>query len=442
MIASGSRPTGISLSLTVEKDVANGFLSLGKYDATRALVRSGAIDVDVVDGSFQFELRDGLFSNRGKPLRRVKPARVSLDRESLFDIVQRCRAEWQETVIDRNDLIASPGKGQKKRFVFEEKWEEPVDTQTFREIGGRLARAGQALFDLVFDRDEAEDLARDLRMTTRQGECVFTVNAPHFHLPWGMLYTHPDPNTPLDADGFNFDPRGFWGYQHIVEQFTNDHPVIDQLRPVVGKLGFGVALHPGIASSCLTGHQKFVAANESRLNYAEWTTRRQVEAALSASPFENRIVYFLCHAEGAGSVEHPSLRPPALELADAVIEATDIRNWIQKRLQTDQPLVFLNACRAGQLGTLVYRNYTFATQFLERGAACVIGPQTEVPAVFAGEYGRRFFEELLSNNNPPKQVGPAMRDLARFFWEKRNPLGLAYSLYAGADCHIQWREER
>ena len=277
-----------------------------------------------------------------------------------------------------------------------------------------------------------DDIASRLLEITRKGQCAFTVNASDFHFPWGMVYTHPDSDIKLAEDGSNFDKRGFWGYHHIFEQFTNDHRVIDCLSAVGGKLGFGAALHNKIDTlynvPCLSRHRAFVSACANLLQYSEWTTKAQVGSALSTSPLREKIVYFLCHGECSGTGSKPNLQIATLEVTDAKIDATDVRKWIPKSLEGNQPLVFINACRAGQLSNLVFRNFSLATEFLRRGAACVIGPQIEVPAVFAGEYGHRFFGQLLSRAGPPPRVGSIVRDLNQFMWERRNPLGLVYSL--------------
>ena len=74
------------------------------------------------------------------------------------------------------------------------------------------------------------------------------------------------------------------------------------------------------------------------------------------------------------------------------------------------------------------------------GASGVIGPQIDIPAVFAAEYAMRFFKGLLGvDNGGPEPVGILMRRLAREFIDKHNnPLGLAYSLYRGMDCLVDW----
>ena len=109
-----------------------------------------------------------------------------------------------------------------------------------------------------------------------------------------------------------------------------------------------------------------------------------------------------------------------------------------KPIEESEPLIFINACFGGRMTDIVYRNFTFANAFLDCGAGCVIGPQIEVPTVFAMEYAKRFFDRFLKSTYPAPKVGPLIRELNREFWHKKNPLGLIYSLHAGAGCHIQW----
>jgi hypothetical protein len=272
---------------------------------------------------------------------------------------------------------------------------------------------------------------------------MLTVNTEHFHIPWRMLYTHP--TGELAADGGNFEPSGFWGYQHVIEQYPSVYPINDHLRPSDGKLGFGAALHERIDAElkveCIKRHHAFIQSSGDLLTYAEWTKIAGLEKGLAAMPFDQPVLYFLCHADVAGSTAAPSLMPATLQLADGRIDASRIRVLIKKKFKPNPPLIFINACRGGQLGTLVRQNFTFASQFLEQGATGVIGPQIEVPAVFAGEFGNRFFSAFIQRIRPPPRVGLVLRDLTREMWRHNNPFGLVYSLYAGADCHIRWDQE-
>jgi hypothetical protein len=101
------------------------------------------------------------------------------------------------------------------------------------------------MFESLFEGNRGtplDDVALRLRRLAQSRECALTVNASDFHIPWRMLYTHPDPIEPLSRDGSNFDPKGFWGFQHIIEQFTNNYEVNDYVL-ATKKLGFAAALH-------------------------------------------------------------------------------------------------------------------------------------------------------------------------------------------------------
>ena len=71
---------------------------------------------------------------------------------------------------------------------------------------------------------------------------------------------------------------------------------------------------------------------------------------------------------------------------------------------------------------------------LASGANCLIGAQTDLPAVFATEFATRFFTDFLAGN---QRVGEIMRRLVRQFADDHaNPLALLYSLYHGLDTHL------
>lgn len=437
------------LLLTPVKNVAAGYSSVvGQYDADRALERDGSIIIsfDKRNSSFEISLTNGKFSDPKRPLRSPKTSVIELSQEELHAIVQQTRDSWTKEVVNYFRIHKAKNGIETRRYAFQEAFRPSIDSAKFCAIAASLAVAGSRLFVLLFERSSdrsLKEVAARLKQIVRTGECAFTVDSQDFHIPWGMLYTHPSPNDALLPDGSNFEPSGFWGYQHIIEQFTNKHQVTDKLTAADGKLKFGAAIHEHIDKrfkvKCVAQHKHFIDANKKRLRYVKWTTKAEVGKALAASPFDHRILYFLCHAQGAGTGDHPNLLPPTIELTDAVpIDASDLKVWLEKDFVDNQPLVFLNACQAGHVTTLLYRQFTFAAEFLAKGAACVVGPQIEIPAVFAGEYGRRFFNELLQPGQTSPQVGRTIRKLNQQFWKENNPLGLVYSLYAGADCHVQW----
>lgn len=436
-------PTGgAPLTVTVNHDISDGFRELGDYDDKLAIERAGVLNIDRKSNDreeFEVSLID-------KKLHYVcRPARINLATDGVFELVQACRDAWDEALRALTTVQPSASGGGKPFRPYETKWENPVDEPKFRALAGKLAVAGEKLFSSIFERNKGTDLdklAGQLRDMAAERSIALTVYATTFHIPWRMIYTHPRAGEKLAKDGANFDPRGFWGWRHVIEQFTDRYAVKDHVV-ARGKLGFGAALHERIDTDfhvdCIKRHRDFIQASTAQLDYAEWTKKAEVVEALGAQPFAQQVLYFLCHGEAAGTSDKPELAPPCLQLAnDERIKEVDIRESVVDKFAPSPPLVFINACRGGQLSTLVRHSFTFASEFLEQGAICVVGPQIEVPAVFAGEFGKRFFERLMAPTKPPPQVGVVLRDLTREMWNARNPFGLVYSLYAGADCHIRW----
>ncbi|MBR0845461.1 CHAT domain-containing protein [Bradyrhizobium liaoningense] len=431
--------TDVPLQLSVAEDNANGFRLPQGYDHEQALARCGAIEIERKEDAFEIVLLDRRFHAS-------EPAIVNLSDDGLFDVIQDCRGAWDRALEAFTTTRSDPLQGKKRVNPFENAWDKPISDDAFHGLGAQLAVAGRDLFRTLFERNRGTPLdriARSLHDIVQSGACALTVKTTCFHVPWRMLYTHPAGE--LAADGSNFVPQGFWGYQHVVEQYPRFYPVSDQLRPRNGKLALGAALHERIDTDftvdCIKRHRDFIQSSGNLLSYAEWTRIAELEQGLSADPFGQQIIYFLCHAEVAGTADAPVLSPPKLQLADGKIAAARIRNLIPNKFGPSPPLVFINACRGGQFATLVRQSFTFASEFLEQGAICVVGPQIEVPAVFAGEFGNRFFTALLERKIPPPQAGSVLRKLTQDMWARNNPFGLVYSLYAGADCHIHWSEE-
>ena len=170
-------------------------------------------------------------------------------------------------------------------------------------------------------------------------------------------------------------------------------------------------------------------------------TRAKLAEALRTGPASDQILFFCCHGQQEGDLTHLSFDEGYLVLSDrgrdpqAVrITPDDIRLWMDMKEFDRRPLVFLNACGAGQLNSIFYSS--FGRTFLGLGASSVVGAQTDLPAVFAGEFARRFFAALLKGG-PENKVGWVLFRLRRELAScHHNPLGLIYTLYRGADSYL------
>ena len=204
---------------------------------------------------------------------------------------------------------------------------------------------------------------------------MLTVKTADFHIPWRMLYTHPTGDACRRRQ--HFEPSGFWGYQHVIEQYPAPYPGNDQLYARGGKLGFGAAMHERIDAEFKVDyfkrHRDFIQSSADVLTYAEWTKiaglervfRRSVRAASNLLPLS-------CGSRG---LDHrPSLVPATLQLADGKIDAAGA-SACQKQIRAE-PAAHLHQCLpGGQLGTLC-------------GKTSLLRPNSSIKVPFASS-GRR-----------------------------------------------------
>jgi hypothetical protein len=361
---------------------------------------------------------------------------LNLSPTRLQEHVDVCRAVWREVIATSSERRSRLFR----RRRTEQPWTARVqqDEDVLRKAGARLACAGADLLKVTFSKgtNGLPALRERLRSALAGADRVITVYADEFFLPWPMLYLHPVGAGELAADGGNWRAEGFLGYRHVIEQATDNFVPTAAIPADSSGLAFGFTFDPAIDAeqgvSCIVAQQKFFA-EQSALRREERSSKRDVEKAFR-EPLRDQISYFFLHSRTAA--EEGRIVPGRFFLGQDHIEAAEIRSWCETL--PSEPLFFFNACQAGQMRTLFYES--FALLLLELRARGLIGPQVDIPTLFAQEYARRFFAALLAKDvSPPPRVGSIVRGLARDFIDKdRNPLGLAYSLYKGLDCYLAW----
>ncbi len=386
--------------------------------------------------------------------------RMPFSPETLFAYVQSCRAVWEKEIVNYTEEGLNKKGISTNLSLFQEEWDFSGRPELFRERVAKLAKAGERLFRQIFE-NESKELLTQMHADSRRAvadklkevaydkerSLVITIQSDCFFVPWGMLYTHPNPDEELDSNGSNFEPEGFWGYRHVIEHKTPNSNGDSRLQATDGgKIRASINIDKSIDSKldvkCVALQRRFFK-NLTCLDLTERFHKSKLEEDVSSEKFQEQIVYFYCHGQGAGEYKNPNLGDAKITLSDEQeITGQDIADWLRGRDLNPSPILFINACESGQMTTIFYE--TLATEFLRRKAAGVIGTQITIPAVFADRYAQRFFEEFLEvskkrakKNGEKVRVGPLMRSLAREFIDKHNnPLGLVYSLYKGADCFV------
>jgi pimeloyl-ACP methyl ester carboxylesterase len=312
-----------------------------------------------------------------------------------------------------------------------------------------LATAGWRLFRGLFLDTNSLDVKRigtalrNLVQGARQSRTTLKIQivSTEFVLPWSMLYI----TDRFDAE--NVDPDCFLGLRHIVEHI----PYLEM--PALDSTIAAQPLHAGIHLAARIDQQPsrqvppgLLAAWKEVIDEqrAFWTKVGQsggasvdirdssdlVWKALTGEDTPDHIVYFYGHAKAA-DLKNPD--GASLEVNERIIRVQDLKD----RAPTEQklpgvPLVFINACESAELSPLFYRG--FMPYFTQRGARGLIGTECDIPALFAKQWARRFFEDFLAGG---RSLGQVMLDLRReFYTEQRNLLGLAYALYCDADTRI------
>jgi hypothetical protein len=297
----------------------------------------------------------------------------------------------------------------------------------------------------------AEDAIVSVSVDESAAELVF---------PWAVLYPRELPEAPATPD-----PEGFWGLRYVIEQRIAGHG----LRPPA-------AVPPGATRRFVLGTwSRFANAAEHVRLMRELVARAgpalEFEALESAPklrqllteppPLDIVYVYGHGHARrltGDGRANDDreafwdalpaelkeSAAAKALQERLADPEYVPDRTWLHLttgrldlsdldrkiRQLSGTPLVVLNTCESIQMTSSLRQS--FAHFFLSRRAQTVIGTECTMTTAFADPFGRRLLEHVLEG----VPVGAALLRTRREMLERRNPLGLAYSLYGSAELTL------
>jgi hypothetical protein len=419
------------LNLPVTVLIDNSGLAIPRYPQSRA--RSISLHFSQFGDMLQLTAYGPAFPNDGGgQLHGV----LSRPASAIKGDIGALRNVWSQHVIKRCE--GSEAK-QPKRYPYAESWNlstSPAYPDRWADVGRRLARAGHQLYTNLFENGDGglQEIGRLLRSALAGGEQVIDVHSETLFAPWSMLYTPPRSDTNLEAADATWELDGFWGYRHHIEQCLKRARGFDsRIVSADGRLVTGMNIDRGLDDEfpnqrCV---QPMIEFFGSRTEVEIRETREALAASFGAAAPE-QISYYACHCTVSGS-DGASASQPKLKLGDKEeILTADYEVWLLNRTLTPGPIVFVNGCQGGQLASQFF--ISFGEVLLRHGANCLIGPQVDVPPLFAGMYANRFFEEFLAGG---VRIGDVVRDLARELADTcHNPLGLAISLYRGLDTHL------
>lgn len=390
----------------------------------RSYGHSEVFNVQGLDG------KAGLF-----PASELYKAKIPLGHHELFAKVQQCRQAWQQSVVEAWEIGNNA-----RRFPFRREWNLKERPELLARVAPNLAVAGDRLFKSIFRHEDPDldDIANRLERASREGPLVFTCHSDDFFIPWGMIYTSPDGGD-LKVDGSNWKPEGFWGSRHMLEHNTlrcRRSPA--NIQPKAGQVQVGlnvdVKLDEEFEAPVVSPMISFFEGMPTTTPLIR-RTKADLRTALNDAQYADQIVYFCCHGVVSATTGQGNFGQASISLSERPpdeISVEDIGYWLRTRTLGSRPLIFMNSCQGGQMASLFYKS--FAAMFLDKRANCVVGPQTDVPSVFAAEYAKQFFTRFFGEE---QRVGEIVRDLAwKFLDIYKNPLGLIYSLYQGIDTYF------
>ncbi|MGW7459009.1 CHAT domain-containing protein [Streptomyces sp. NPDC054797] len=346
----------------------------------------------------------------------------------LLRAAARLRSLWSSRLVHYQPLDADgmPAGGHP--------FSDEVDLSAHAELSHRLtqelADEGQYLLERLLEgADRAMTDLRAFLVGTLTGEEGLRVSFDSdLHLPWPMLAVPPPEGAPL--------LQGFLGYRHQVEQ-TGAQAFPRTQREVLARALPVTSLNTDVMLDTVGRAPDVRKLLEERSQLTVRTDSEELLGDLAAPVLHDDVMYFWCHgAFVENGSPHPHL---AVKLSDSQPIDADLVLLKRRRHTASgdalfRPFVLLNACHTGQTAPEPGMKHLGAA-LVNLGADGVIGPQFDIPQIFASEYALEFLDRYLSGDST---AGEITLGLVRWYADRfHNPLGLAYSVYCGIDSRLE-----
>ena len=228
-------------------------------------------------------------------------------------------------------------------------------------------------------------------------------------------------------------PLHFWGFKHIIEippqQVDEDGEPLPQADFILADSALQMISGANVSLKLWPKHLV-------NLNKFKWKAQAVSGATLDKALKDADLdfIYLYCHA-GGGQTD-PNGKDPHLLFQDEQAKPQKIRagDFPLSPEWAHHPLVFLNGC--GTLGYTPDALSPFIKKLVgDLGASGVIGTEITVWEELAIDVAEQFLERFLARSS----AGDALLAVRRTLLNKKNPLGLVYTLYAPA--HLKLKEQ-
>ncbi|CCK27815.1 hypothetical protein BN159_3436 [Streptomyces davaonensis JCM 4913] len=257
------------------------------------------------------------------------------------------------------------------------------------------------------------------------------------YVPWPMVCLEQKSVPAFLPRSEGLDPlfQRFLGYRHQIEQTGGAYPWLGGLHEAPDIPAVSLNHDTRVDRRGRTRAADVAAVLAKGTRFVERTTHGELVRALGEAELCEQLMYFWCHGHFIPNGSQPASL--ALKLTDnKTIDAQTVKDR-RRRFGSEspfQPFVVLNACHAGvPEGGGDHKFLSGA--LIDAGARGVLGPQIEMPQVFAAEYALEFLTRYLHGTGTAGDIAHAV---ARHFADVlHNPLGFAYALHHGMDTRLE-----
>ncbi|MFF3871429.1 hypothetical protein [Streptomyces sp. NPDC001978] len=354
-------------------------------------------------------------------------ARLDTTPQTLLAKAGTLRAEWKRLVVEHTDDSPGPGTRVGGRPLSEQADLTP-HSALVETLVKSLAEDGYDVLDVMLD-GEGSSLRRLreflLGMLAEKTDLRISFDSD-LPLPWPMLAVDPS----LHEDPW----EAFLGHRHQVEHTNPGYEYVDQV-PLKPRRRATTSLNTDTTLERVGRAEDVHGLLASRSHLTVRTRGKDLLEALGNAVLPEDLMYFWCH--GQLMDEGTANRRLVIKLSDAdLIDSAKFerkRRPLRRLPQRFKPFVLLNACHTGQAAAEPHVGH-LGTALINLGAHGVLGPQIEIPQVFASEYAYSFLDMYLEGRHT---AGEISRKLVRTFAEKyHNPLALTYSLHRGLHSRL------